>query len=328
MNAIPKRSPLSDQRGRPRRRGAFSLAELLIVIGIIALLASLLLPPLRSARHQAMQTKCAAQLQQNSRALQIVRSEHDFYPYWDDGGSPTRYTWLDVATQLRVIPARETAYCPADKRPDPLNEARALGSGLRLVYPTNPKRSGIDYSYGISAPLSAGSWAWQVQNATRDDPHARRFANADVAPSRRILAADAYWSVFFNVSARADVSGLWNDPTQFDNMIAYRHPQRTANLIMQDGHISRAQVVEELNALRTQLDPVVTNPLVVDTARHFVWYPGEPQSISPASRYQDNHYPYIQPPNRYSNPPGNVVPNEVLPRYYTELDRWTEIIHK
>lgn len=52
-----------------RRRRAFSLIELIVVIGIIAVLLGLLLPTLSIARDHAKQIKCAAQLHSLGQAF-------------------------------------------------------------------------------------------------------------------------------------------------------------------------------------------------------------------------------------------------------------------
>lgn len=64
------------------KRRAFTLVELLVVIGIVAVLVGLLLPSLRSAREQARRTVCAGHLQQLGIAMLLyARENNDLYPF-------------------------------------------------------------------------------------------------------------------------------------------------------------------------------------------------------------------------------------------------------
>ncbi len=62
------------------RRRAFTMIELMIVIGIIAVLISLLLPAIQSAREMARRTQCASNLMQLGIAFGNYASTHTVLP--------------------------------------------------------------------------------------------------------------------------------------------------------------------------------------------------------------------------------------------------------
>ena len=122
---------------RPPQRSGFTLVELLVVVGIIALLIALLFPVFSRAREQARRTKCLSNLRTIGQAMFVyANNNRDRLP---NGNEPA--AWDDQAAANWVMKnfaddvlEKAAAYVP---RVGPMTVTMALRNTVRLYKHTH-----------------------------------------------------------------------------------------------------------------------------------------------------------------------------------------------
>src|SRR5215212_8140631 len=113
MPSPASRSPLEPTYSTGVRRG-FTLVELLVVIGIIALLISILLPSLNRARETANRVRCASNLRQIGQAILLYSNENK-------GAYPRTVADFDKPTPTWGTPYQGNDKLGASQKADPFD---------------------------------------------------------------------------------------------------------------------------------------------------------------------------------------------------------------
>ena len=256
----------------PRRRG-FTLVELLIVIGIIAVLVSILLPAIQKARQAAQTVQCQSNLKEI--ALGIMQHANNRQGRGPGGGlrfigaSSASVSWQEI---MNYEYYKNGSYLPRLLNGTNVNlklacpvAASTVFSTTARVYALNssltgPKSNGPPVSYGLGLPhpnpmemdgyYKPFSAAWTFDPSLGGDywygAKLVKFRN----PAQKIIVGESDRSDAFGGTADISLNGpaggypAWSAARTVApayGSYSFRHPTRRMNAAFFDGHAESIQ---------------------------------------------------------------------------------------
>jgi len=122
-----------------KHQGAFTLVELLVVIGVISVLIAMLLPSLQKVREQARTVQCMSNQRQMLMGLRMYAGENkQGFPWTHELQTYVFYQWIQALIDHKSV-NRQVAKCTSEKR-------YGFGQYVALWDPTGNTAQGVPHA--------------------------------------------------------------------------------------------------------------------------------------------------------------------------------------
>lgn len=127
------------------KRPGFTLVEMLVVIGVIAVLAAILFPIIASATRSARKAKCVSNLRQLYMAQKLYSDDYDRTLVPARAGG---VTWCQILQSN--MKSKEIVLCPEDHTPQTVSGSEDLPHSYGINYNLTYNTSGAPFVFSMS----------------------------------------------------------------------------------------------------------------------------------------------------------------------------------